>query len=518
MRDVTAADVCAWVLCAAAFGFGAWGLQVGWSHGILDVHAWRQTHTAISAYEMAFRGGPFWSYRTPIFGPPWQWPLELPLFQWLAAVASRTLPVDLDRAGRLISIAFYVLAFVPGWFALGLLDIRPRHRPVVLALIWSSPLYIFWSRTFMIESTATCLAVTYLALVDRATRDDGAAVRRWPLGAAAGVGALAGMVKVTAFAAFIAAATALMVSRARRARWRRPTAVTILIFAVAVPVAATGAWLAFADHLKAGSELASEVNWAGERDQRFGTLAERFTARAWYAAPANVVLGRTRHTVVASGALFALALLGTLRRPRRLAACAACVALYFLPIAIFIRLFNVHVYYSYENGLFVAVAAGCGIVTLLEGSLPLRVAGAALFAAMLAAMASNYLAGYYVDQESGSLAPITLSTLTRTLTAPDEVMLIYGLDYSPAVPYEAQRRAIMDHRDRSIDDPAIAPALARLAAAGGRIGAIVACGASRGDDIVRTNVRRLGFPVRPYYVEPYCDLYLQRMVDKAQSR
>jgi hypothetical protein len=36
-----------------AFAFGAWGLQVGWSHGILDVHAWRQSHTAISAYEMA---------------------------------------------------------------------------------------------------------------------------------------------------------------------------------------------------------------------------------------------------------------------------------------------------------------------------------------------------------------------------------------------------------------------------------------------------------------------------------
>ena len=510
MRDLAASDAGAWALCAAAFGFGAWALQVGWSHGILDVHAWRQTHTAISAYEMAFRHGPFWTYRTPIFGPPWQWPLELPLFQWLAAVVSTTLPLDLDRAGRLVSVAFYVLAFVPAWFVLDLLDIAPRHRAIVLALIWASPLYIFWSRTFMIESTATCLAVAYLALVDRATRERGAAVQYGQLGAVAGVGALAGMVKVTAFTAFIAAATALIVYRAHRSGWRRRTAVTILACAVAVPVAATGAWLAFADHLKAGSELASEVNWAGERDQRFGTLAERFTARSWYAAPANVVLGRTRHTVVASGGLFALALLATLRRPRRFAASAACVALYFLPIAIFMRLFNVHVYYSYENGLFLAVAAGCGIVTLLEGSLLLRGAGVALFAAMLVGMASNYLAGYYVDQESGSLAPITVSALARTLTAPDEVMLIYGLDYSPAVPYEAERRAIMDHRDRSIDDPAIAPALARLAAAGGRIGAIVACGESRYHDVVRANIRRLGFPARPYYAEPYCDLYVQR--------
>ena len=57
-----------------AFAFGAWALCVGWSHGILDVHAWRQSHTAISVHEM-LRGGSFWHYRapwhyrTPIFGP-----------------------------------------------------------------------------------------------------------------------------------------------------------------------------------------------------------------------------------------------------------------------------------------------------------------------------------------------------------------------------------------------------------------------------------------------------------------
>jgi hypothetical protein len=214
--------------------------------------------------------------------------------------------------------------------------------------------------------------------------------------------------------------------------------------------------------------------------------------------------------VIASAPVFALAFAATLWRRRRFVACAGCLAAYFLPIAIFIRPFNVHVYYAYENGLFLAVIAGCGIVTLLEQGRWARRAGVALFAAALAAMSSNYLSGYYVDQDSGDLAPMTIGVLTRMHTAPDEVMLIYGLSYSPAMPYAAERRAIMDSHDRSIADPVMKAPLDQLAAEGGRIGAIVSCGDSRAQPAVRDNIRTLGFAERPSHTEPFCDLYLRR--------
>ena len=208
--------------------------------------------------------------------------------------------------------------------------------------------------------------------------------------------------------------------------------------------------------------------------------------------------------------MFVLAFAATLWRRRRFLACAGCVAAYVLPIAIFIRPFNVHVYYGYENGLFMAVVAGCGIVTCLERPNWPRWAGVALFAAALTAMSTNYLAGYYVDQTSADLAPMTIGVLTRTHTSADDVMLIYAGSYSPELPYLAQRRAIMDSHDRSIDDPVINASLDRLAAEGGRIGAIVACGDSRAQAAVRDNVRRLGFPERPFHTEQSCDLYLRQ--------
>ena len=128
--------------------FGAWALQVGWHRDILDLHAWRQTHTAISAYEMS-RGGPFWRYRTPIFGPPWQWPLELPIYQWLTARVSQWMSVGLEAAGReRVGRGLHGVAG-PGLGDAGC--VRDREAPSAhhaLAL-WTSPPYIFWSRTFM---------------------------------------------------------------------------------------------------------------------------------------------------------------------------------------------------------------------------------------------------------------------------------------------------------------------------------------------------------------------------------
>ncbi|MCU1385669.1 MAG: hypothetical protein JWL71_4366 [Acidobacteria bacterium] len=510
VRTLTVTDVAAWLLCTVAFAFGVWGLQVGWNHGIMDVHSWRQTHTAISAYEMASRDGPFWTYRTPLFGPPWQWPLELPVYQWTTARASRLLPLDLERAGRLVSVAFYAIAFIPGWVALEVFGVAPRHRPVVLALVWASPLYIFWSRTFMIESTALCFAVSYFALVHLATRPSRHAVSGPLLAAAAAMGALAGTVKVTTFTAFLAAASLLLVWRWHVERWPRQTLAAVMIAGVLLPTAATGAWLGAVDHLKATSPLAAEVDFASEREQRFGTVAERFQPRSWYAVPANAILGGTRHAVIASPMVFGIAFAAAMAWRRRRLAITVCLAVYFIPIAIFMRLFLVHVYYAYENALLLAVITGCGIVSCLEGGRLARYAGIGLLTAALAAMSTNYLAGYYVDQESADLAPSPLATWIRNATSIGDTLLIYGILYTPELAYETQRRAIMDTRNRGVDDPAMRTVLARLAGEGAKIGAVISCGGARPSPVVRANINRLGFPDAPAHTALDCDVYIRR--------
>ncbi len=503
-RPLHYSEIAAWLLCAVSVVFSAWALHVGWHNGILDVHGWRQSHTAVSVQEM-LRGGPFWLYRTPIFGPPWQWPLEWPLYQWLVATASRVFDVPIEQVGRAVAVLFFAAALIAFWFVLDVFAVAPRHRPVMIALVCASPLYIFWSRTFMIESTALCAAMWYLAAVHHATA---LAPRRarWTAVAAALGGAMAGAIKVTTFTPFFAAAAMIVATRWRDggSRVRRILTAAVVL---GIPVIATIAWLLFADLQKMSNPLAMQLVWAGERQQRFGSLADRLDWRSWSAVLGNALLGRTRHTTVASLWVFASAWAALLITRRRLAAALVCAALYLLPIGVFMNLFRVHVYHLYENGFLLLVIVGLAIVACLEGAMLARCAGVAMLATALAAMTTNYLSGYFVDQNAGNMAPTTIGLLANRWTPPDSVLLVYGLRYAPEVPYAASRRAIMDDKNRTVTDPAVRQPLDALERNGERLGAIVVCGEARGLPVIRANIAALRFPERPRYVEPYCELY-----------
>ena len=102
----------------------------------------------------------------------------MPLYQWIVATISRTASLDLHATGRGVSVAFFVATLVSGWFALDIVDVRPRYRPIFVALTLVSPLYLFWSRTFMIESTALFFAVTFVLAIHRATKAGSTASQR----------------------------------------------------------------------------------------------------------------------------------------------------------------------------------------------------------------------------------------------------------------------------------------------------------------------------------------------------
>jgi hypothetical protein len=231
---------------------------------------------------------------------------------------------------------------------------------------------------------------------------------------------------------------------------------------------------------------------------------------SWYVGPANALLGGTRHATVPSVPVFiaALALAATVRR--RIAACLVCLVIYMLPIAVFMHLYLIHVYYSYENALFLLIVVGCGIVTGLEGKLLVRWLSVGVFAAALLAMTTNFLAGYYADQQSDSAAQIPVTAALQQHTNPNDVLLIYGLDLVPEVPYRTRRRAIMDWENRGAGDPALQQVLAAVGREGNRVGAMLVCGTTRQLAIIPINIERLGLRDNPSFQDGYCEFYLPR--------
>jgi hypothetical protein len=158
---------------AAYFGIALlsslWASSIGWSHAISDLHGWRQDETAIRAYFIG-QGGPWLGYETPVLGPPWPIPHEFPAYQMLVVGLNRATGLPLEQAGRAVSVSLFYTTLLLAYLLLAECGVLRRHRLLVIALWLTSPLYLFWSRTFMIESTALCLAVGYMTFTSASSR------------------------------------------------------------------------------------------------------------------------------------------------------------------------------------------------------------------------------------------------------------------------------------------------------------------------------------------------------------
>jgi len=128
---------------------------------ILEQHSFRQTQTALTAYYFKENGFSF-NYETPVVGYPWSIPFEFPIYQWLVALFSNIFNQPLTVSGRAVSLIFGFLSVIPIYKTLKLLGISRNISLYILSLFLSTPVYIFWSGTFMIESTALFFTLLYI--------------------------------------------------------------------------------------------------------------------------------------------------------------------------------------------------------------------------------------------------------------------------------------------------------------------------------------------------------------------
>jgi hypothetical protein len=123
---------------------------------------------------------------------------------------------------------------------------------------------------------------------------------------------------------------------------------------------------------------------------------------------------------------------------------AVCVALYVGTILVFFNLHVVHEYYPYANAVFLVVATGALIASVLK--IPGRRAwiGVALLVLQMAACGFRYFTHYYPIQSWNAPGRPEAAALVDSTTGPQSVILILGLDWSSEFPYQSHRRAIMD--------------------------------------------------------------------------
>lgn len=458
------------LIFSLALAYSFYGLTVGFSHSLYDEHSFRQTQTAITAYFLA-KGGPFFNYETPLLGPPWTIPFELPVYQWLVAKLHGLSSFTLEESARLVGRFFFYLSLLPLYAIFRSLRFHPLSCWVGLTLYLLSPLYLFWSRTFLIESTALFFALGYLAFFLHGWKKPSVAV----LIGLAVFGSLAGTVKVTTAFTFFLVAGILYLWLWRNPRTWKESWTSLLLFAFAafvLPGIVSFAWIQYSDLQKSLSGLAEFIRSKELEAWNFGTWAQRISGDTWY-----MFFRKTLHDSIGHRTTFliSLACLPFLSK-RILAMAVACLVAFLVAPMVFTNLHIEHTYYWYANGIFLLIY----LALVFDGIWKMEWKWkSALFVALFATAAGLSVREYSkffleVQKRNDQGIPNGFQKLRAALSEEDVVVFV-GADWYPAMAWEVKRRSIMVRTEPGIQSQAFRESLRKLKQEKRRVGAIVEC-------------------------------------------
>jgi len=428
-----------WMIFSIGLAFCLYLLALSFGRPILDQYSFRQTQTAISVYWM-LKGGSWVAYQTPTVGAPWSIPFEFPVYQWLVAIAAKLMPfLTLDDAGRVVSEVLFLGTLWPLWRIASHLPHGRTQFLIGAGILMLSPLYAFWARSFMMESTALFFAVWFIAAeLDFFASPSVSGVAEMTLAAT-----LAALIKITTFVGFSFAGCLIAIFFLVRdfgatRSWRSLTRPALCAFAVMTSVVMLWLWVSYSDGLKSANLIGSLYTGRALEGWNFGNLAQRKSLDLL-----KVIAIRAPGEAVGSWLVvlvFSAVAVIKLNR-KQLAIYLAMLLLYIAPFFVFTNLHIVHHYYQFANSIFLVLALSYVVACLIK-SWPLLGFG------LLAVLVGADLYAYSKDFANDLVLPnrqiqMMLASDLRNVTRSDEVVIGFGLQWSSEVPYYSTRRSLL---------------------------------------------------------------------------
>jgi hypothetical protein len=428
-------------------------LAVGINQPLLDVHAWRQTQTALTAYWL-LRGGPWLAYQTPVLGAPWSVPFEFPVYQLITAAVS-AIGIPLEAAGRLVAFGFFLGSLWPLRILFDELKLGQVSYFATAILFLTCPLYLFWSRTFLIETCALFFAVLWLAFLVRYLNR-----RVWTAVAGAlAAGCLAILAKSTTLPGFTvlgSAIAAVVLGRDWFVSERKGNLMDLAVVAavIALPYLVGLAWTSYSDAIKMTNEFGRLLTTRAEWAYYFGDLNQR-RAHLWFAT----VHVRVIPEILGSFSLLGIAALGaTLTSRRTLIAATGALVGFVVPFLVFTNVHIIHGYYQAANAIFLVAAVGLGIGRIYDGGQ--RSVAVLLLAAIVASQLLLFHHSFFPllisDYSNNRL--LRIAQIARDATPPGQSLIVIGDDWASTVPYYAERKGLV--LDRALPLPLMQRVLA----------------------------------------------------------
>lgn len=403
------------------------------NYPILERHGFRQTQTAITSYYL-YDGFKI-DYETPVLGTPWTIPFEFPIYQYVSALFAKYTGVYIDSAGKIINCIFTLLLCFPVCSILKKLDVNHEVRLATIACIISSPLYLYWSTTFMIESTALLFSLLFIQFtIDFFVR--------------------------LSFTNLVFLELFLILSLLQKATTVLPIIAVLYMFAfylpnwtirkqflyslaILIPLIVLYYWVAYTDYLKSMAVIGNDLTSSSLFKWNFGSFQQRLSKdlingifRPIIQFP---VIGALQLLIIAFATIF-------YRHSRLYKLSLVFLLMYLAPFLIFTNLHIIHDYYQIANYIYFIIAISLMACAILYSShnKPFFLNTYVIIVVTLGLLYS-YL---YIKKSK----PIVFdSHITRILdvakfvdshTKKNEVLIYYGLGWSSELPYYSMRRGV----------------------------------------------------------------------------
>lgn len=409
---------------------------------ILVQHGFRQTHNALVSYYLIMDGFSF-SYEAPNWGEPWSVPHEFPMYQWVVAQITTYLHIPLTVSGRILSLISGLLVCIPIFHTLKILKIKKETIFLCLSLILSAPTFIYWSGTFMIETSALFFSCCFIFFIIKISLGDR---KISTLIFSGGFLSLAMLQKITtAFPVLLVMGLVLLIYLIKNQSFTKERIyIAQLAISLLIPCLIFLAWFLYADYLKSMNPLMSGLTLTSSIDWYFGTLKDRASSQLW--------LGTIFESTIipSSGILigfisFMFFILKNKDKKLKLIIFVSLL-LFLVPFLIHTKVHINHKYYQVANIIFWSIISGLCINYFIDY---LKLHNNKKIFLILFVLLSNYLFFchkyffHYKSQiQEHNKRTIILGEYIKSNTDSNKPIVIFGYGGSSTLTFYSERKAI----------------------------------------------------------------------------
>jgi hypothetical protein len=422
---------------------------------------WRSSQTLLMSFWFQKEGISLFHAQLPLFGPPWEIPLEFPLYQAICTLFSNITNIDITLASRIIGLTcFYLSAIV---LFLLCYEIMSEYEPgliIVTVYMWL-PYTIRYSTEILIDYLAVLFALSYIYCL----RKYFTSPRKWVYFILTIIcGVLAGMVKVTTMPIVILPAIFIVLDHYNKSGWKfqdflkpkelwhkvandKVAILQILKIALLaiIPLIAIILWTNYADTIKNESIYTSWLASDKITDWTYGTWEQKIGFYHWLnwlkIINSNFFLGGILKIFFIAGIILFY------KMPRKHQfTFGIALSSVFITLFIFFNLY-LHDYYYIAISPYMSILIGLGIYCVrryvLQGNNWYRVFLLifSFFVILKFIDQNNYFLAYvYSEIEYQKNNYIDLATKVEKLTPEGENIIAFQTDWYPDFLLYTQRK------------------------------------------------------------------------------